>query len=69
MEHPDTFDAVHALVLALMGYYHARVPYPGFPGPKVEGSVEGAKAAALPTSAASASHVEPVYETAGEGDG
>ena len=22
------------LVLALMGYYHARVPYPGFPGPK-----------------------------------
>ena len=23
------------LVLALMGYYHARVPYPGFPGPQV----------------------------------
>ena len=22
------------LVRALMGYYHARVPYPGFPGPK-----------------------------------
>lgn len=34
------------LVRALMGYYHARVPYPGFPGPKVgEGST-----AALPTS-------------------
>jgi putative nucleotidyltransferase with HDIG domain len=23
------------LVQALMGYYHARVPYPGFPGPRV----------------------------------
>lgn len=37
------------LVRALMGYYHARVPYPGFPGPKVVG---GGSAAALPTSAA-----------------
>jgi putative nucleotidyltransferase with HDIG domain len=27
------------LVRALMGYYHARVPYPGFPGPKpIEGT-------------------------------
>ena len=26
------------LVRALMGYYHARVPYPGFPGPKREGN-------------------------------
>lgn len=34
------------LVRALMGYYHARVPYPGFPGPKV---VEGGGTPALPT--------------------
>ena len=34
------------LVRALMGYYHARVPYPGFPGPKV---VEGGITPALPT--------------------
>lgn len=57
------------LVRALMGYYHARVPYPGFPGPKVEGSVDGAMAAALPTSATSTARVEPLYEAAGEGDG
>jgi cyclic-di-AMP phosphodiesterase PgpH len=37
------------LVRALMGYYHARVPYPGFPGPKV---VEGSAAVALPASGA-----------------
>jgi putative nucleotidyltransferase with HDIG domain len=34
------------LVRALMGYYHARVPYPGFPGPQV---VEGVVTPALPT--------------------
>ena len=34
------------LVRALMGYYHARVPYPGFPGPQV---VEGGITPALPT--------------------
>jgi putative nucleotidyltransferase with HDIG domain len=33
------------LVLALMGYYHARVPYPGFPGPK---AMEPGKAPVLP---------------------
>ncbi|MEA2024403.1 MAG: HDIG domain-containing protein [Actinomycetota bacterium] len=33
------------LVRALMGYYHARVPYPGFPGPQV---VDGAVTPALP---------------------
>jgi putative nucleotidyltransferase with HDIG domain len=33
------------LVRALMGYYHARVPYPGFPGSKV---VEGGITPALP---------------------
>ena len=37
------------LVRALMGYYHARVPYPGFPGPKVVG---GGSSPALPTSGA-----------------
>ncbi|MEA3510370.1 MAG: HDIG domain-containing protein [Actinomycetota bacterium] len=37
------------LVRALMGYYHARVPYPGFPGPRV---VEGGATPALPTAAA-----------------
>ncbi|MGA9596009.1 MAG: hypothetical protein WBV06_07620, partial [Acidimicrobiia bacterium] len=25
-----------ALVESLLGYYHTRVPYPGFPGPQVE---------------------------------
>jgi len=43
------------LVRALMGYYHARVPYPGFPGPKV---VSGATAAALPTTMDDAEIVE-----------
>jgi putative nucleotidyltransferase with HDIG domain len=33
------------LVLALMGYYHARVPYPGFPGPK---AIEATPPPALP---------------------
>lgn len=33
------------LVLALMGYYHARVPYPGFPGPK---AIEATPLPALP---------------------
>lgn len=33
------------LVRALMGYYHARVPYPGFPGP---GAVEPSTPAGLP---------------------
>ena len=58
------------LVRALMGYYHARVPYPGFPGPKVAGSVDGATAAALPTSATSTPPVEPPNAAvADEGDG
>jgi hypothetical protein len=58
------------LVRALMGYYHARVPYPGFPGPKVAGSVDGATAAALPRSATSTPPVEPPdNELAGEGAG
>ncbi|MEN8114386.1 MAG: HDIG domain-containing metalloprotein [Actinomycetota bacterium] len=34
------------LVRALMGYYHARVPYPGFPGPRVGDG--GGPPAALP---------------------
>ncbi len=58
------------LVRALMGYYHARVPYPGFPGPKVAGSVNGATAAALPTSATSTPPVDPPDdELSGEGAG
>ena len=48
------------LVRALMGYYHARVPYPGFPGPKVVG---GAAVVALPTSV---EDVEIVEEPDGE---
>ena len=57
------------LVRALMGYYHARVPYPGFPGPKV---IDGVAVVALPTSMVEA---EVVEEAAGdeaedvEGDG
>ncbi len=51
------------LVRALMGYYHARVPYPGFPGPKV---ASGGSAAALPTSAAPAA---TATETPDEGPG
>jgi putative nucleotidyltransferase with HDIG domain len=43
------------LVRALMGYYHARVPYPGFPGPKV---TQGSSATALPTSFEEAEIVE-----------
>ncbi len=50
------------LVLALMGYYHARVPYPGFPGPKV---AEGGSTAALPTSARSFAAVEPAADASG----
>jgi putative nucleotidyltransferase with HDIG domain len=56
------------LVRALMGYYHARVPYPGFPGPKVVG---GEPAAALPTTvapdpvAADASNADPPDEAHG----
>ena len=58
------------LVRALMGYYHARVPYPGFPGPKVAGSVDGAAAAALPTTATSTLAAELADdEAADEGDG
>ncbi len=53
------------LVRALMGYYHARVPYPGFPGPKV---ASGATAAALPTAMADAEIVEGV-EGAEQEDG
>ena len=61
------------LVRALMGYYHARVPYPGFPGPKVAGS---GSTAALPTSARTFAAVEPSDDETGpsvepsdEGDG
>jgi len=38
------------LVRALMGYYHARLPYPGFPGPKPmeEASPKGLPEAAVP---------------------
>jgi len=53
------------LVRALMGYYHARVPYPGFPGPKVAG---GSSTAALPTSATSFSPVEPSEKESGLSD-
>jgi hypothetical protein len=46
------------------------VPYPGFPGPKVAGSVNGATAAALPTSATSTPPVDPPDdELSGEGAG
>jgi len=51
------------LVRALMGYYHARVPYPGFPGPKV---IDGVAAPALPTSVADAGVVEEAVEEADE---
>ena len=47
------------LVRALMGYYHARVPYPGFPGPKV---VEGGITPALPT-AVKVEEVEAIAES------
>lgn len=47
------------LVRALMGYYHARVPYPGFPGPQV---VEGGVTPALPT-AKLAVEDEPIVES------
>jgi len=32
----DLTNVKAAVVEALVGYYHTRVPYPGFPGPKVE---------------------------------
>jgi putative nucleotidyltransferase with HDIG domain len=32
----DLTKVKEAFVLALIGYYHTRVPYPGFPGPRVE---------------------------------
>ena len=38
------------LVRALMGYYHARLPYPGFPGPK---PIEEAGPKGLPEAAVS----------------
>jgi putative nucleotidyltransferase with HDIG domain len=47
------------LVRALMGYYHARVPYPGFPGPKV---TDGPSTVALPVSAEDADIVEEAGE-------
>ncbi len=34
----DLTSVKRALVEALIGYYHTRIPYPGFPGPRVEGS-------------------------------
>ncbi|MEA3503421.1 MAG: HDIG domain-containing protein, partial [Actinomycetota bacterium] len=59
------------LVRALMGYYHARVPYPGFPGPQV---VEGGRTPALPTNTDDAeaqmiARSEDTDEPADEGDG
>ena len=59
------------LVRALMGYYHARVPYPGFPGPQV---IEGVVTAALPTAVdgeAAGADVdgEDAGESSDEGDG
>ncbi len=32
----DLTAVKHAMVEALTGYYHTRIPYPGFPGPQVE---------------------------------
>ena len=32
----DLTQVKHAIVEALIGYYHTRIPYPGFPGLKVE---------------------------------
>jgi len=32
----DLTAVKHAMVEALVGYYHTRIPYPGFPGPQVE---------------------------------
>ena len=32
----DLTNVKRALVEALIGYYHTRIPYPGFPGPRVE---------------------------------
>jgi putative nucleotidyltransferase with HDIG domain len=32
----DLTRVKHAIVEALIGYYHTRIPYPGFPGPQVE---------------------------------
>ena len=34
----DLTRVKHAIVEALIGYYHTRIPYPGFPGPRVESS-------------------------------
>jgi putative nucleotidyltransferase with HDIG domain len=34
----DLTRVKHAVVEALVGYYHTRIPYPGFPGPRVEGA-------------------------------
>ena len=33
----DLTRVKHAIVEALIGYYHTRIPYPGFPGPPAEG--------------------------------
>jgi hypothetical protein len=33
----DLTRVKRAIVDALIGYYHTRIPYPGFPGPQVEG--------------------------------
>jgi putative nucleotidyltransferase with HDIG domain len=49
------------LVMALAGYYHARIPYPGFPGPQV---IEGSQVLALPDEVEAA---EDVPESEGEG--
>lgn len=32
----DLTRVKHAIVQALIGYYHTRIPYPGFPGPRAE---------------------------------
>jgi putative nucleotidyltransferase with HDIG domain len=34
----DLTKVKHAIVEALIGYYHTRIPYPGFPGPRAEDS-------------------------------
>ena len=34
----DLTKVKDAIVLALVGYYHTRIPYPGFPGPRANGA-------------------------------
>lgn len=53
------------LVRALMGYYHARVPYPGFPGPRVG---DGDGPAALPSESPEPAAITGELEMSSEGD-